>query len=89
MHLACSRQPRRVRCTSRSIPAIRAKPARQGRRAPVETVDVAAIEAVLAAERAFVALQREAQLQAAIQAAEIEAARRREEEAIIVLLLAA
>ena len=66
-----------------------AKPARQGRRAPVETVDVAAIEAALAAERAFVALQREAQLQAAIQAAEIEAARRREEEAIIVLLLAA
>ena len=66
-----------------------AKPARQGRRAPVETVDVAAIEAALAAERAFVALQREAQLQATIQAAEIEAARRREEEAIIVLLLAA
>ena len=66
-----------------------AKPARQTRRAPVETVDVAAIEAALAAEHAFVALQREARLQAAIQAAEIEAARRREEEAIIVLLLAA
>lgn len=66
-----------------------AKPTWQTRRAPVETVDAAAIEAALAAERAFVALQREAQLQAAIQAAEIEAARRREEEAIIVLLLAA
>lgn len=64
-----------------------AKPARQGRRAPVETVDVAAIEAALAAERAFVALQREAQ--AAIQAAEIEAARLRKDEELIVLLLAA
>lgn len=66
-----------------------AKPTRQTQRAPVETVDLAAIEAALAAERAFVALQREAKLQAALQAAEIEATRRREEETIIVLLLAA
>ena len=68
---------------------MRQKPAGRSGRAPVETVDVAAIEAALAAERAFVALQREAQLQAAIQAAEIEAARRREEEELIVLVMAA
>jgi hypothetical protein len=68
---------------------MRQKPAGRSGSAPVETVDVAAIEAALAAEHAFVALQREAQLQAAIQAAEIETARRREEEELIVLVMAA